>query len=122
VATLRRLREHGFEVSLDDFGTGVASFGYLHDLPVSMVKIDGRFVRDLGKDPSAEVVIESLARVARLRGITCVAEWVEDLSILPQLRALGVTYAQGFAIHRPEPLRTLDLHRHERIEASLLPP
>ncbi len=107
VATLRRFREHGFEISLDDFGTGVASFGYLSDLPVSMVKIDGRFVRDMGKDPTAEVVIESLARVAALRGITCVAEWVEDLAILPKLRKLGVTYAQGYAIHRPEPLLSI---------------
>jgi len=104
VETLRRFREHGFDISLDDFGTGVASFGYLSDLPVSMVKIDGRFVRDLGKDPSAEVVIESLARVAALRGITSVAEWVEDLAMLPRLHKLGVTYAQGYAIHMPERL------------------
>ena len=107
VETLRRFREHGFEISLDDFGTGVASFGYLSDLPVSMVKIDGRFVRDLGKDPSAQIVIESLARVASLRGIACVAEWVEDLAVLPQLHKLGVTYAQGYAIHMPEPLQSL---------------
>ena len=111
VETLRRLRAYGFEISLDDFGTGVASFGYLSDLPVSMVKIDGRFVRDLGKDPSAEVVIESLARVASLRGITSVAEWVEDLAVLPRLRKLGVTYAQGYAIHRPEPLLSLEAIR-----------
>jgi diguanylate cyclase (GGDEF)-like protein len=111
VETLRRFREHGFEISLDDFGTGVASFGYLSDLPVSMVKIDGRFVRDMCKDPTAEVVIESLARVASLRGISCVAEWVEDLAILPRLRALGVTYAQGYAIHQPEPLLSLDAVR-----------
>ena len=112
VETLRRFREHGFEISLDDFGTGVACSGYLSDLPVSMIKIDGRFVRDMGKDPTAAVVIESLARVAALRGISCVAEWVEDLTILPRLRALGVTYAQGFAIHRPEPLLSLEAIRY----------
>jgi diguanylate cyclase (GGDEF)-like protein len=107
VETLRTFREHGFDVSLDDFGTGVASFGYLHDLPVTSVKIDGRFVRDLGKDPTADIIIESLARVATLRGITCVAEWVESLAMLPRLRKLGITYAQGYAIHRPEPLISL---------------
>jgi EAL domain-containing protein (putative c-di-GMP-specific phosphodiesterase class I) len=85
VETLKLFHQHGFDVSLDDFGTGVASFGYLSNLPVSIVKIDGRFVRDLGKDPAAEVIIESLARVAYLRGIACVAEWVEDLSVLPRL-------------------------------------
>ncbi|HTD28092.1 MAG TPA: EAL domain-containing protein, partial [Xanthomonadaceae bacterium] len=113
VETLRRFREHGFEISLDDFGTGVASFGYLGDLPVGMVKIDGRFIRDLGKDPSAEVVIESLVRVASMRCITSVAEWVEDLSVLPWLHKLGVAYAQGFGIHMPEPLLSLQIrHNH----------
>jgi diguanylate cyclase (GGDEF)-like protein len=108
VATLRRLREHGFGVSLDDFGSGVASFGYLNELPVSMVKLDGRFVRDLGKDPAAEVIIESLARIAKLRGITSVAEWVEDSAVIPRLQRLGINYAQGFAIHRPAPLEAIE--------------
>src|SRR5438445_5896164 len=108
VATLHRLRKHGFGVSLDDFGSGVASFGYLNELPVSMVKLDGRFVRDLGKDPGAEVIIEALARVARLRGIVSIAEWVEDVAQIPRLRSLGIDYAQGYAIHRPAPLASVE--------------
>ncbi|MGE5624093.1 MAG: EAL domain-containing protein, partial [Bacillota bacterium] len=105
---LRGLRQQGFEIALDDFGAGVASFGYLSELPVTIVKIDGRFVRDLGKDPAAEVVIRSLAQVAALRGITCIAEWVEDAAVMPRLRELGVHYAQGYAIHRPVPLASLE--------------
>ena len=108
--TLRLLRERGYEIALDDFGAGVASFGYLSDLPVSMVKIDGRFVRDFDHDPTAEVVVESLTRVASLRGIRCVAEWVENVAVLPRLRELGIGYAQGYAIHKPEPLTSIDLH------------
>ena len=108
VATLRRLRQHGFGVSLDDFGSGVASFGYLNELPVSMVKLDGRFVRDLGKDPGAEVIIEALAHLARLRGIASVAEWVEDVAQIARLRSLGIDYAQGYAIHRPAPLKSVE--------------
>jgi EAL domain-containing protein (putative c-di-GMP-specific phosphodiesterase class I) len=107
VETLRLLRRRGYEVALDDFGAGVASFGYLNDLPVSLAKIDGRFIRDLDTDLAAEVVIEALTRVALLRGIDCVAEWVENLSMLPRLRKLGVAYAQGYAIHRPVPLASL---------------
>ena len=107
--TLRVLRERGYEIALDDFGAGVASFGYLSDLPVSMVKIDGRFVRDFDHDPTAEVVVASLTRVASLRGIRCVAEWVENLAVLPRLRELGIGYAQGFAIHKPEPLVSIEL-------------
>jgi len=107
--TLRLLRERGYEIALDDFGAGVASFGYLSDLPVSMVKIDGRFVRDFDHDPTAEVVVESLTRVASLRGIRCVAEWVENLAVLPRLRELGIGYAQGYAIHKPVPLASIEL-------------
>jgi len=105
--TLHQLRERGFEIALDDFGAGVASFGYLSDLPVSMVKIDGRFIRDFDRDPTAEVIVESLTRVASLRGIRCVAEWVENLAVLPRLRELGIGYAQGYAIHRPVPLASI---------------
>lgn len=107
VAGMQELREQGFGIALDDFGSGVASFGYLRELPVSLVKLDGRFVRDIGRDPAAELVIESLVRVAALRGIHCVAEWVEARNVLERLRALGVRYAQGHLLHRPQPLESL---------------
>ncbi|HEV2110852.1 MAG TPA: EAL domain-containing protein [Gammaproteobacteria bacterium] len=107
IASLSRLRERGFEIALDDFGAGVASFGYLSDLPVTIVKIDGRFVRDLDHEPGARIVIEALVRLAALRRIACIAEWVEDLAVIPTLRAMGVSYAQGYAIHRPEALERL---------------
>ena len=107
VASLKALRERGFGIALDDFGAGVASFGYLQELPVGIVKLDGRFVRDLPTDPTAEVVIAALAKVAAMRGIICIAEWVEDAAVLPKLAALGLDYAQGYAIHRPEPLSRL---------------
>ena len=107
VESLKALRAQGFGIALDDFGAGVASFGYLRELPVTMVKLDGRFVRDLLVDPSAEVVIGALAKLAALREIICIAEWVEDAAVLPRLAALGVDYAQGYAIHRPEPLENL---------------
>lgn len=107
VQGMRRLRDLGFDIALDDFGSGVASFGYLRELPVSLVKLDGRFVRDIGRDPAAELVIESLVRVAALRNIECVAEWVEDSAALERLRALGVQYAQGHLLHVAEPLDEL---------------
>lgn len=107
VSGMRELRELGFDIALDDFGSGVASFGYLRELPVSLVKLDGRFVRDIGRDPAAELVIDSLVKVAALRNIECVAEWVEDHEALERLRKLGVQYAQGHYLHRPEPLSAL---------------
>jgi diguanylate cyclase (GGDEF)-like protein len=107
VAAMHRLRARGFDIALDDFGAGVASFGYLHELPVTMVKLDGRFVRDLSSDPAAEVIIDSLVRIAAIRDITCIAEWVDSEESVERLRRLGVSYAQGFMLERPRPLSDL---------------
>jgi diguanylate cyclase (GGDEF)-like protein len=107
VEAMHKLRARGFDLALDDFGAGVASFGYLHELPVSMVKLDGRFVRDLRSDPAAEVIIDSLVRIAELRGVACIAEWVESEESIDQLRRLGVAYAQGYHIAHPHPLSEL---------------
>jgi EAL domain-containing protein (putative c-di-GMP-specific phosphodiesterase class I) len=104
VEAMHKLRARGFDIALDDFGAGVASFGYLHELPVSMVKLDGRFVRDLRSDPAAVVIIDSLVRLAELRRVACVAEWVESEESIDQLRRLGVGYAQGYYIGMPKPL------------------
>ncbi len=119
VETLHTFLGRGIEICLDDFGAGVASFGYLNDLPVSMVKLDGRFVRDIVVDPAAEIVIESLTRVAALRGFPCVADWVEDVEIIPRLRRLGVAYAQGHAIHRPAPLASVLGATAKRVEPQV---
>jgi Amt family ammonium transporter len=104
VGHMRQLRTRGYRFALDDFGSGVASFGYLQQLPVDLVKIDGRFVRDLGKDASAALIVESLAKLARLKSLECVAEWVESREALEELGRLGVDYAQGLYIERPQPL------------------
>jgi len=111
VEAMHKLRARGFDIALDDFGAGVASFGYLHELPVSMVKLDGRFVRDLRSDPAAEVIIDSLVRIAQIRGVACVAEWVENEESIEQLRRLGVGYAQGYYIGMPKPLSSLLIAR-----------
>jgi diguanylate cyclase (GGDEF)-like protein len=104
VEAMKDLRARGFDLALDDFGAGVASFAYLHELPVTYVKIDGRIVRDLLTDPASEVIIGSLVKLARLRGIDCVAEWVESAEVLTRLRTLGVRYAQGYFLDEPSPL------------------
>ncbi len=109
VEAMKRLRERGFDLALDDFGAGVASFAYLQDLPVTYVKIDGRIVQRLRTDPAGEVIVGSLVRLARMRDIECIAEWVEDEETMERLRVLGVRYAQGYFVHRPVPLTTVSL-------------
>jgi diguanylate cyclase (GGDEF)-like protein len=104
VEAMKGLRARGFDLALDDFGAGVASFAYLQELPVTYVKLDGRIVRGLGTDPGSEVIIGSLVKLAKLRNIECIAEWVENQAAIDILRSLGVRYAQGFFLDNPAPL------------------
>ena len=101
---IRRLRELGCGVALDDFGTGLSSLSYLRQLPVTMLKIDGSFVRDILKDPRAESMVRAIAQLARSMSLATVAEYVETEEIRTRLATLGVDYGQGFAIGRPTPL------------------
>ncbi len=103
-ALIRNLRRLGCGVALDDFGTGLSSLSYLRQLPVTMLKIDGSFVRDILKDPRAESMVRAIAQLARSMSIATVAEYVETDEIRTRVAALGVDYGQGFAIGRPAPL------------------
>lgn len=104
VTAMENLRERGFDIALDDFGAGVASFAYLQELPVTFVKLDGRIISGMRTDPASEVIIGSLVGLARLRNIECIAEWADSEETIERLRVLGVRYAQGFFIEEPVPL------------------
>lgn len=106
-ALIRRLRRLGCAVALDDFGTGLSSLAYLRQLPVTMLKIDGSFVRDVLKDPRAESMVRAIAQLARSMSIATVGEYVETEEIRARIATLGVDYGQGFAIGRPTPLADL---------------
>ena len=101
---VRVLKEYGCRASLDHFGTGDASFSYLKRLSVDYVKIDGSFVRDMVDNPNDLAVVRSVNEVGHLLGIRTVAPFVEDDAILEPLRKIGVDFAQGFGIERPEVL------------------
>lgn len=98
VGALRRI---GCRFALDDFGSGLSSFAYLKHLPVDYLKIDGHFVRDMGADPINLAMVEAINHLGHVMGIQTIAEYVESREVLEKLRALGVDYAQGFAIQRP---------------------
>ena len=106
-ALIRRLRRLGCAVALDDFGTGLSSLAYLRQLPVTMLKIDGSFVRDILKDSRAESMVRAIAQLARSMSIATVGEYVETEEIRARIATLGVDYGQGFAIGRPAPLADL---------------
>ena len=101
---MHRLRDLGCGVALDDFGTGLSSLSCLRQLPVTMLKIDGSFVRDVLKDARAESMVRAIAQLARSMSITTVAEYIETEAISLRIAELGVDYGQGFAIGRPIPL------------------
>jgi diguanylate cyclase (GGDEF)-like protein/PAS domain S-box-containing protein len=101
------VRAAGVKVALDDFGAGASSFGYLKTLPVDYLKIDGQFIRDLTQDPLDDAAVRCFTDVARVVGVKTVAEFVEQPDVLARLRQIGVDYAQGYLIHRPEPIDML---------------
>jgi len=98
------LRALGCRFALDDFGTGFCSFGHLRALDVDFIKIDGSFVRDMETSPLAAEVVRSITRIAHMLHKRTIAEHTESESVRAALAALGVDYAQGFAIDRPQPL------------------
>ena len=102
-----QVREFGVKVALDDFGAGAASFGYLKTLRVDTLKIDGQFVRDLVDDPLDEVAVRCFADVAKVMGLTTVAEFVDKPAVLERLLAMGVDFAQGYLLHEPAPIDEL---------------
>ena len=99
--TLRRLKQRGIRIALDDFGTGFSSLSYLRNFPVDTLKIDRSFVRDLGCDLEADMIVQAIAGMANGLGITITAEGVETADQAARLRANGCRQLQGFFYSRP---------------------
>ena len=99
-----RLVDMGCSIALDDFGTGFGSFTYLKRLPISHIKIDIEFVRDLVSNPANQHVVKAIVSLARAFGCQTIAEGVEDAETLAVVSEYGVDYAQGFLIGRPKPV------------------
>jgi len=92
-------KDIGCLFSLDDFGSGLCSFGYLESLAVEEIKIDGRFVRDIAHSPVSQEIVRAIHQVARATGKKTVAEFVDDPRKLEALRRIGVNYAQGWLFY-----------------------
>jgi len=100
------LRERGCKFSLDDFGSGLSSFTYLKTLPVDYLKIDGSFVRSILNDEKDFNLVKSIHQIAQFMGMETVAEFVESEEILKCVRDIGINYAQGYALGKPEAIET----------------
>jgi len=104
---IRRLKRTGCRISLDDFGSGQASYAYLKSLPVDYLKIDGNFIRDMASNIYDYSVVKSIHEMGHALGKQTIAEYVEDEVTLSKLRKIGIDYVQGYVIERPIPLESL---------------
>jgi len=112
---MNRMKIIGCQFSLDDFGTGLSSYSYLRNLPVDFVKIDGVFVKDIATNPGDYAVVRSINEIGHYMGKKTIAECVEDKEVLSRLQEIGVDYAQGWEIERPQPLEDLRIVRPNAI-------
>ncbi|MGE5784916.1 MAG: putative bifunctional diguanylate cyclase/phosphodiesterase, partial [Myxococcales bacterium] len=104
---MQELGTFGCRFALDDFGSGMASYSYLRDLPVHFIKIDRAFVRELASCKLSRAIVGSITQIGHMLGIETIAEGVETAEIEEQLKSLGVDYVQGYYYAKPQPL--LDL-------------
>lgn len=105
VDLINSIKSLGSLVALDDFGSGLSSFGYLKNLPVDILKIDGQFVKEIAKNPIDREMVKAIHQVGVSMGIKTVAEFVEDQDIVEVLSEIGIHYAQGYHIGKPIPIK-----------------
>jgi diguanylate cyclase (GGDEF)-like protein/PAS domain S-box-containing protein/excisionase family DNA binding protein len=98
---IRRLKEIGCRIALDDFGSGFSSFYYLKQFDVDYLKIDGSFIRDLASDNGSRLFVKALNDVAQGLNKQVIAEWVEDAAAVDLLVRMGTQFGQGFFFHKP---------------------
>ena len=112
---INELKSLGCRFSLDDFCAGMSSFAYLKHLPVDFLKIDGSFVKDMLDDPINRAMVEVINHIGHVMGKKTIAEFVETPLIEQALLEVGVDYAQGYLIERPQVFTSASLqHRHQR--------
>jgi len=104
---MTELKHDGCRFALDDFGSGLSSFGYLQALPVDYLKIDGSFVRDMTNNHVDYVMVKAINEVGHAMQLKTIAEFVESEETVKALREIGVDYAQGYGIGVPEALAGL---------------
>lgn len=106
-ALIDGLGDLGCQFALDDFGSGLSSFNQLRHLKIDYLKIDGSFVHNIDRDEVNRSMVEAINAIGKKLGKKTVAEFVENVRVRHILEGIGVDFAQGFGLHRPEPLSSL---------------
>ncbi len=102
--TLQRCRDLGYQISIDDFGTGFSSLQYLAKMPIDFIKIDSSFVQKMLAEPKTEAVVKSIIYLAQTLSIKIIGEGVETEAQMNKLIELGADYGQGYLFSKPIPL------------------
>lgn len=109
-------KELGCRFSMDDFGSGLSSFGYLKNIPLDYLKIDGKLVKGMSTDPVDRAMVEAINRIGHVMGMKTIAEWVEDAPTLALLKTIGVDYVQGNKLAQPY---LFTAHSENMLQATL---
>ncbi len=99
---VRAIKHIGCRLILDDFGSGFSSFFYLKQMPIDCLKIDGAYIRNIAHSKQDQHLVRAIVEMARGLDMVTTAEYIEDISTMQLLREIGVDYAQGYALGRPE--------------------
>ncbi|WP_457596465.1 EAL domain-containing protein [Hydrogenimonas sp.] len=106
-AFIRRVKSYGCRIAIDDFGSGYANFQHIAQLDADMLKIDGTLVKDIVTDPAIRAIVKNIAAIARELRMVTIAEFVSNDEILAAVGELGIDMAQGYRLHKPEPLEEI---------------
>lgn len=107
IAVLTQIRETGVRISIDDFGTGYSSLSYLHRFPIDVLKIDRSFVSTMEDGSGNGEIVRTVIALAKALNLDVVAEGIESIHQLHQLRVLGCEYGQGYLFSRPLPAQEI---------------
>jgi diguanylate cyclase (GGDEF)-like protein len=115
ISFMNKIHSLGVQFALDDFGSGLSSFSYLKSLSIDYLKIDGSLVKDIVSSRLDQVMVSSIADIAKVLNVKTIAEYVENQSILEVLVNMDIDFAQGYEIMKPRPL---ELELTSRLEYS----
>ena len=118
-AIMRRIRDLGMHISLDDFGSGYSSLTYLRLLPIDSIKIDQSFLQSLGTEARDEAMLQAIVNLGAAHDLDVVAEGIDSDTKLDMVRAVGCQFGQGFLFAKPMPLN--DTIAFLEVEAPVIP-
>lgn len=100
---ITEVKRFGARIAIDDFGSGYSNFYYLTKLNIDYLKIDGSLIKDIDRDPSVAMIVETIVEFAKKLKVKTIAEHVHTSSILDRVKAMGIDFSQGFIIDKPHP-------------------